>query len=409
MKIGYLMQKGEEIRRPPYNGPANHVRQVSRGLQDLGHSVWILFRLNNELWITEDLEQFRVVEANLDGSGIARLGERGIRRIQHDLRLPYLGYFESLHFAAACQRELGDCEIFLERMSWMTYGGLMAASRLHVPLILEYNGDPISDLQAKNELPQGLQFDISRRIMGKAMRSADALVATGDGWRKNLIEQWGVDASRIHTIENGTALVDLLPRSQLRSFQDRADSDRSVTLVYLGGFYPWHGINVLLPALANAASQHPNLCLLLIGSGGAETEARRMVSELGLTDRVQFLGQLTDQEYAPRLAQADIALSPYCGWPEYSGLKIFDYKAAGLPTIASGEGGMPATIQHGETGWLVPPCDEEALTQAILHLAAHPELAREMGRRSRMDAENKHRWEHTARNLEKVLQEALRT
>ncbi len=34
MKIGYLMQKGEEIRRPPYNGPANHVRQVAQGLRE---------------------------------------------------------------------------------------------------------------------------------------------------------------------------------------------------------------------------------------------------------------------------------------------------------------------------------------------------------------------------------------
>jgi len=409
MKIGYLMQKGEEIRRPPYNGPANHVRQVFRGLQDLGHEVRALVRLDEKLWLTEDLANYRLIEPDQHGATAhaARLLESAVRRAQRELRLPYLALYESRHFAQACQQALGGCEVYLERMSWMTYGGLLAARRLKVPLVLEYNGDPLIDLRAKGELPRGLQYRISRLITGKALRSADRLIATGDGWRQNLIQDWGVRPERITTIENGTTLVELLEQSQLRAFQGCASPDEPLTLAHLGGFYPWHGLDILLQALAIAREQPLEFRLLLIGSGAGESATRSLTSQLGLSERVEFLGQLADREYAVHLARADIALSPYWRRPEYSGLKLFDYKAAGLPTIASGEGGQPAVLEHGATGLIVPPGDPAALAQAILELAANPPLRQEMGRRARLEAENQHRWAHTAQKVERVLQEAL--
>jgi len=112
---------------------------------------------------------------------------------------------------------------------------------------------------------------------------------------------------------------------------------------------------------------------------------------------------LTAEQYAPYLAKSDIGVSPYCGWKEYSGLKLFDYKAAGLACIASGENGQPATLEHGETGWIVPPCDEDRLTQALVLLASQTELRRRLGQAARKDAEASHAWEHTVNKLETLF------
>ncbi len=398
MKIGYLMQMGEDIRQPPFNGPANHVRQVVAELRRQGQQVRTVYGLGEQLWQTDDLEQFIPLRVSALQRGPLRLGERAVRRVQSELRLPYLALFESLRFAAACRRALAGYDVLCERASWARYGGVLAARWLGIPLVLEYNGDPLADLEAKRIAPRGLQRLLSVALMRATLRGAAHIVATGAGWRRNLIERWGVDAAAVTTVENGSELTRLLQREQLRSFQARADGG-PLTLVYLGGFYPWHGLAILLPALARAHAQGYDLRLTLIGAGVGLEETRRQARALGLEKCVQFVGHLSAEQYAPILAAADIGLSPYCGWKEFSGLKLFDYKAAGLAVIASGQDGQPATLRHGATGWIVPPCDEDALTAAIVHLAQDEELRRAMGQRARLEAEAFHGWDHTARQL----------
>lgn len=403
MKIGYLMQLGEDIQTPPFNGPANHVRQVVTELECLGHQVNVLYRQGGKLWKSSGLSAFQVMEPDHGGESRPPLSERAVRRVQSALKLPYAAYFESRRFSQVCQQELGDCDLLLERLTWMGYGGALAARSLKIPLVLEYNGDPLADLEAKGMAPRGLQLRLSSWLMRKNLSSAAHLVATGNGWRKSLIERWGVEPGRITVVENGTGLVRLLRREDLRSFTPGPDEPGDVTLIYVGGFYPWHGIDRLLLAVAKAASSGLALKVILIGSGQGLDQAKEQAAGLGLGGQVRFMGQMQAQEYAPLLAGADIGVSPYCGWEEFSGLKIFDYKAAGLPTIASGRDGQPDTLTHGRTGWIVPPCDEDALYQAIVQLAAEPELRRKMGQNARQEAEAVHGWDHTARQLERIF------
>ncbi len=404
MRIGYLMQLGEEVRHPPFSGPANHVRQVIFELIRRGHAVRLLARLDGRIWKTDDLTTFEPVTVRWMDRGLLRWVERAIRRVQYELKLPYLGFFESLRFALACRQELADCHVLLERFSWMGYGGVLASRMLGVPLALEYNGDPLADLEAKKSAPQGLQRFISCRLMRNVFRNAAFVVASGEGWRRSCIDRWGVPIDKVQTVENGSELVHLLKREQLRAFQEPWESTGSIRLVYLGGFYPWHGIHILLPACAAALQHGVQLELTLIGGGDGLEEACQLANELGLQGRVTFTGRLPADAYASYLATADIGLAPYCGWQEYSGLKLFDYKAAGLACIASGEDGQPVTLRHGVTGWIVPPCDTEALCEAILHLASDRELVRRMGQAARLEAETCHGWEQTGEKVEQILQ-----
>jgi glycosyltransferase involved in cell wall biosynthesis len=403
MKIGYLMQQGVEIRRPPYDGPAIHVREVVEELKRLGHSVRVLVRLDGTIWQSDDLERYEPVPVPALDAGPLRLVERVVRRVQSELRLPYAALFESLRFALACQQALEGYDLLYERLSWMGYGGGIAARWLRVSLVLESNGDHLADLEAKGIAPQGVQRHLSLALMHRAVRRASHTVVTGDGWRTNFIERWGIAPDTITTIENGTSLVRLLSREQLRCFSKREDANHITTLAYVGGFLPWHGLAVLLRALASAIQQGTRLRLLLIGSGVGVDEARQQVQEHGLSGVVTFTGHLAQQEFAPLLAAADVGVSPYCGWKEFSGLKLFDYKAAGLPTIASGRDGQPQTLRHGETGLIVPPCDDEALAAAMIHLAGDPTLRKRMGRTARIEAENSHGWDHTVQRLTQLF------
>jgi glycosyltransferase involved in cell wall biosynthesis len=411
MKILYVMQQGSEVRKPPFDGPANHVRHVIQGLIALGHQTRLIIGLDGKYWQSDDLHSFsiiRIPNPNL----IARLFEKLIRRIQTDFHLPYGAWFENQRFAAACQLAGKDADLFLERTSWMAYGAALAARKMKIPLISEFNGDPLHDLEAKKIAPEGLQRRLSKEIYRFPLKRSAALIASGMGWRDNLIQQWSVLPDQITVIENGSILVELLNRTELKTFQDNTQPESHVTLVYLGSFYAWHGTQILVRAFQRNLARFPHIRLLMIGSGSGLEETRSLVKHLNLENVVQFTGSMTSEEYAPLLATANIGVSPYCQWTEYSGLKLFDYKAAGLAIIASGENGYPVTLKHGETGIIVPPCDENALTEAINTLVNDRLKRIHLGKNARFEAEIEHTWQMTTQRIagvcEKVNRESKR-
>jgi glycosyltransferase involved in cell wall biosynthesis len=232
-------------------------------------------------------------------------------------------------------------------------------------------------------------------------------VATGEGWRQRFIERWKVEPDQVIVVENGSEMVTMLERKQLSAFRDGPNSTEPVTIIYIGAFEPWHGLSILQKAVAQAIAQGVSVRLLMIGSGTELEHLKQLTLELNLTEKVIFTGQLTPNEVAPYLAGADIAVSPYCGRVEYSGLKLLDYKAAGLATIASGKDNQPAILKHGQTGWIVPPGDQEALCQAIVHLVNNIQLRRQIGRQARVEAEKYHSWQNTTQELETLFKQAL--
>lgn len=409
MKIGYLMQAGApDVRAVPLSGPAAHVWHVCEELQELGHEVRLLAVWDQRIWVSDNLRSFRAVDVRLD-RGLLHLFERGIRRVQSDLKLPYLHLFDSLRFAQACRQELGDCDLFYERMGWMGCGGALASRRSGQPLILEVNGDHLAEYEMLGVAPQGAQRSASVRMMRWATHQAAWVVATGEGWRRKFAERWQYDPSKVTVVENGSLVVDLLARTDLANFQPQAapPGAGTVRLAYLGAFEPWHGIRVLIDALALAAERVRGVHLDLIGDGALRGEIERQIAHYNLQQKVTLHGFLRISQAAPILARCEIALSPYCGRVEYSGLKLLDYKAAGLATIASGEAGEPAVLRHGQTGWIVPPCDVEQLAQAIVTLVQDAALRRCIGQAARMDAEAQHSWRHTVEQLQAIFEQVV--
>jgi glycosyltransferase involved in cell wall biosynthesis len=289
-------------------------------------------------------------------------------------------------------------------MGWMGYGGTLAARRLGIPLVLEINGDHVDEMQMLGVAPQGGQKWLSFYLMRWMTRQSAHVVATGDGWRKRFIERWPVAPEAVSAVENGSELVTLLQREQLRAFSDHL-TDSQVRLVYVGGFETWHGISVLLRALAKALHQGVSVSLSLIGAGPEQAHIEQQIRELDLQQAVTLTGFVDIHTLGAYLAQADIGLCPYCGRVEYSGLKLLDYKAAGLATIASGANGQPVVLRHGITGFIVPPCDEEAIAEAIVQLSTNYELRRRMGRSARVEAEEEHSWHKTAQHLDAIFQQ----
>jgi glycosyltransferase involved in cell wall biosynthesis len=402
------MQAGApDVRKRPLSGPAMHVVQVFKEIQALGHQVRLVAFYDNKIWKSEDLRIFEQVDVSWLNKGPVRWIERFVRRIQYEFRLPYAAAFDSVRFSQACCQILGGFDILYERMGWFGYGGGIASRRLKIPLLLEINGDHLSEFELLGIAPVGVQRRLSTSLMHWTTRQAVHVVATGEGWKQRYCDRWGGDSNRVSVVENGSDYVTALKREQLRSFNSHDELQEPIVILYLGAFEPWHGISFLLKAAAKAISNDICIHLILAGKGSEEEKIREEIKHLGLINNVSFTGHLPPEKLYSYLSRADIGVSPYFGRVEYSGLKLLDYKAAGLAIIASGENGQPSVIEHGRTGLIVTPGDVGALFQAIVKLSLDAETRKRMGREARIEAEKKHSWRVTAENLETIFHQTL--
>lgn len=403
MKIGYLVERNSApLRSAPYDGRSIHVQQVIEALIARGHEVCLLVCEHGQVWHSTDLVDFAPVTVRWLEYGLLGWLLHWVQASQQAFGLPELAFLENLRFFLLCRRWLATCDLFYERFSWLGYGGTVAAKWLAKPLVLEVNGDALAEAELLGLPLHSRPHRFARWLMQKVFSQATHIVAAGEGWRQSVLHRWCIAPAKVTTIDNGSELVALLPREALQAFRCASDA-AEIKVVYLGGFYAWHGVTCLLKAYAQAIERGAHLHLSLIGNGAGLGESQALVRALGIDAHCTFTGVLPTEQYAAYLAQADIGVSPYCGRKEYTGLKLFDYLAAGLAIIASGEHGQPALLAHGQIAWVVPPCNCEALTQALLHLSADHVYRQSLGRAARLQAEQQHSWAHTAQRLEQCL------
>jgi glycosyltransferase involved in cell wall biosynthesis len=162
------------------------------------------------------------------------------------------------------------------------------------------------------------------------------------------------------------------PEAGLRLREGRGDGGRFVALV-VGQLIPEKGIDVLLRALPLTP---PSVVLWVGGEGAYGPALEELAVELGVADRVRFLGSLVDT--SPFMKAADCFVCPSV-WAEAVGLVNMEAQACGLPVIASRVGGIPEYVEDGRTGLLFPPGDHEQLAAHLRRLYEDPSLLRDMG------------------------------
>ena len=217
-------------------------------------------------------------------------------------------------------------------------------------------------------------------------RHMSALVANSRAVRRQLLEEPGVDASRVHLIHNG---VD--PAVSAR----RGDRDAmreilglvpdEVAMILVANLIPCKGHADLLEALGLAAASMPPAWRVLCagrddGIGGS---LRSRARALGLNSRVMWLGSRSD---VPRLlAACDVGL--LCSHEEGFSNAVLEGMAAGLPMIVTDVGGNAEAVVDGVCGYVVPPRSPQAFASALVSVV-HDRAARErMGHAARQRVE----------------------
>jgi glycosyltransferase involved in cell wall biosynthesis len=184
----------------------------------------------------------------------------------------------------------------------------------------------------------------------------------------------GVPASRLLLMPYGIPLDELdTPLSREAARARLGVSGLVVGAV--GRLEEQKGHTYLLAALPQVLREVPDLTVLLVGDGRLREELRRQAADLGLLDRVRFLGTRRDLPEIFRALDLFVQPSLWEGLP----LALLKAMGAGLPVLATRVSGSRDVIRDGVSGRLVAPADPEALAGALLDLARRPEERRRLG------------------------------
>ncbi len=212
------------------------------------------------------------------------------------------------------------------------------------------------------------------------------------------------DRLRLHVAGYAGKPIEMASGERLRLRRSRGVADDEILLGNVARFYPEKSHELLLESFRRIVDGNPRTRLWIAGVGPLESRIRERVRELDLESHVEFLGFVERlEEVLPLL---DIQVHP--ATIEGVAQAVCAGMTAGLPVIASAVGGIPEIVEHERTGFLVPPNDEPALTEAILRLRDDGGLRRRLGEAARDFITDEYSLATAVRRVEQTYREVVR-
>lgn len=267
--------------------------------------------------------------------------------------------------------------------------------------------------RSKEETETSRRIAIERRLM----REVDAVVAATRLDRAQMVWNYGADADRIRVIPCGVDLRRFQPGDQAEARASLGLGADECVLLCVGRMEPLKGMDALIRAAALLAERRPELRdRLRVALVGGEVEGRQSAwnaeqrrlhalrEELGVADRVSFLGARPQEQLPAFFAAADVVAVP--SHYESFGMVALEAMASGAAVVASNAGGLALTIEDGRSGLLFPPDDHVALAAQIERLLDNPALAAELRAGARRRAEE-YGWPSLARRVIGLYEELV--
>ncbi|MFN2115288.1 MAG: glycosyltransferase [Anaerolineae bacterium] len=328
---------------PVVGGMENHIRLLAEAQAAAGHDVTVLVTAPG----------VRGNDADVNGVRVRRAG-----RLATAASAPL-----SPALALALRREEPDITHLhspypVGEAAWLAFG-----SR---PMVVTYQSDIV-----RQRVLGRLWAPWLRRTLARADRilaSSPAYVESSPFLRrfreKVTVVPLGIDPARFAAADRSAARRRFAPDSAPR-------------VAFVGRFRYYKGLHVLVDAMRLL----PEARLMMIGGGPEGPALRRQAESAGVAERVDWLGEVPDEDLPAALAAADVFVLPSTARSEAFGIVMLEAMAAGLPLVSTELGTGTSWInQHGHTGLVVEPGNHEALAAAINGILADDDLRQRLGR-----------------------------
>lgn len=266
------------------------------------------------------------------------------------------------------------------------------ARRLGLPSVVTLHGI--------NTHPQYLHASYQKARMRSGLMAADRVILVGDPLREFFKSYIGSD-EKFQVVPNGIDLPPARPGKPI--FENRPRR-----LVSVANLQEGKGIDLTLRALARLTSEGvSDWTYRIIGEGRERAALLKLTADLGLSDKVTFVGAIRHAEIFDALGSEDIFVLP--SYREAFGIAYLEAMAVGLLTIGVMGQGPSQFIRDGENGILLAPGDVEALVAALRDvLTGDCQRWRKVAREGQRTAQNAYTWDHHARQLVSVYEQAIR-
>src|SRR5919112_5466775 len=274
---------------------------------------------------------------------------------------------------------------------WMS--GWVAAElglRWRTPTVQIFHATGVTKLREQGEAdtsPAG-RIEVEKAVV----RRIDRLIAQCPAERDELLADYGARADQIALIPSAVDTDRFRPVDKRAARQTLEIDPTAEMIVYVGRIVPRKDVRNVIHALARLKARRLTAgmttmpSLFIVGGDTEEPDPtatpeigvlRALAAELGVLDQVRFVGRRQPDELHLWYAAADVAVTT--PWYEPFGLTPLEAMACGAPVIGSRVGGIAFTVADGETGFLVPPRDPEALCARLAEILRDPERSLLMG------------------------------
>jgi len=385
---------------------------VARGLQKRGHHLMFLApRGPDEIETAHALHEPSVARRTWTASRWFEVASKGTWRVQSLLGVPYLNVFSNLRLTDACLRCLPGHDVIYERNGLYSMGVARACRTLGLPYVMFFEADQLMEQDVLGRPLTGLLRRRAEQTLRYNLTAADRVICVSAAARDHLVSTWSVPRERTVVLPNGVDVDRFHPSDRSRE-EGRAAwglGDAPV-VTFVGSFFAWHDVGILLDAFQQVLAAHPRARLVLAGDGDLRLMMEQRAASIGLSSSVLFTGLLPHGDIPHLLAAADVAVAPYPTMKRelwLSPLKLLEYMASGCAVVASAAGQVAEVIDNEKNGVLVPPGDTEAMAAAMARILGDRSLRARLGHQARSDAVGRHSWAGYVSRLEQVCVAAI--
>lgn len=385
------------------------------GLIDLGHEVDIYSRSTpQENKVHQDVEKYKLDDRTYY---LDNIPQNNIKRILKALYFFATNFYKSpitilnslnifrygrealslylLYHAVAFLRKQYDI-IHCQFGPNGNFGSILKSIGIKGKLIVVFHAHELTELLVRE----------GRDIYNGLFLKADLIMPISNHWKKKLIElRCPVEKIIVHHMG--------LNNNLFKFAISRNGDLSSIHILSVGRLVEKKGMEVGVRAVALILKKYPKLAIKysIVGDGILKEYLETLIRRLGISDKVRLLGSKTQNEVKKLMSESHIFVLPSItarnGDQEGIPVVLMEAMATGLPVISTYHTGIPELVQDGQSGFLVPERDVDALVEKLEYLVLHPEVWPKMGKAGRKYVEEHYDIKKLNKRLVKIYEDLL--